>query len=110
MRVAFVANPAKCFALLLMGSSFAMADPVDISDIAGKTICWSGAGGSGKATYEVGGKFLGSRSGVGTWSLSGSVLTVVADKFNYSMNIEKAPDGTFRLTWGSYINTGKFCK
>ena len=99
-----------CSGILLAATSHAIAGAVDASDLAGKTICWSGSGSKGKATYEAGGKFLGSRSGVGTWSLSGSVLTIVAEKRNYSMNIEKRPDGTFSLTWGDFVNIGTYCK
>jgi hypothetical protein len=96
---------------LLASSAVALADPVTDADFRGKTICWNNGS---KATYGKDGSFDSNRSGHGTWSLSGDVLTVSASNRGGASAITKE-NGRFHALssgrhgksfegWGTYCN------
>jgi hypothetical protein len=87
----------------LSGSIAAMADPVSDADLRGKKICWNTGGTS---AYNKDGSFDGTRSGHGTWSLTGDLLSVNAEHGTGAGTITK-DSGTFHLAWTARHGKGQ---
>jgi hypothetical protein len=110
-RKSFIVAVVVCGAALAQ-SVPAVAGAVTDADLRGKKICWN----TGlTSAYNKDGSFDSNRSGHGTWSLNGDVITVNAENGTGAANISKDGD-TFHWVrrasrsgkdieaWGKYCN------
>jgi hypothetical protein len=110
-RMSLLVSGIVCVAALAQ-SLPAFAGAVTDADLRGKKICWNTGSTS---AYNKDGSFDSNRSGHGTWSLNGDVITVIAQNGAGAANISKDGD-TFHWVqrasrsgkdieaWGKYCN------
>jgi hypothetical protein len=83
----------------------AMARPVTVKDLAGRTICYNNGE---KATYFPGGKYQSNMIGAGTWKVTSGGVQLATEKFSGVLDFEIQADKSISIA--SHGMTGRDCK
>ena len=90
----------------------ALARPVTVADLSGKSICWNDGD---KQTYSPGGKFSSTRWGEGTWRMTAHGVQIHAHPGGNGLADIRFKHGAFSLTTYGKRNglrhtaTAKYC-
>ena len=101
---------ASAVLYLAFAAGSAAANPVTVSDLAGRKFCWNDGG---PETYSVDGTYSSTHDGRGTWRVTASGVDIRTNQIAGVADMQRLDDGSFTATWiveGKLKTwTGRYC-